>query len=175
MKSKGLAYLFWFLLGALGVHKFYLNKIGMGIFYVIVSLASFFCTIMGIPLGWGIIGLFLLIDLFTLGSQVENYNLNQQMKLTNQNLNTMTQSMTAMTGVIGASTANTASMASAVVASSFVNNPSINNQHPASNAQEKNQNIIDKSQRLRDLKTLLDAGVISQEEFVAEKTKILNS
>lgn len=59
MKSKGVAYLLLLFLGAFGAHKFYLNKIGMGIVYL--------CT-------FGILGIGVLIDLFTLGSQVDNYN-----------------------------------------------------------------------------------------------------
>jgi len=53
------AYLLWFLLGPVGVHKFYLGKIGMGILYLFTG---------GIFLvGW-------IIDLFTLPSQVRAYN-----------------------------------------------------------------------------------------------------
>ena len=53
------AYLLWFFLGLIGVHKFYVGKIGMGILYIITG---------GIFLiGW-------LIDLFTLPSQVRKYN-----------------------------------------------------------------------------------------------------
>ena len=53
------AYLLWFLLGPVGVHKFYLGKIGMGILYLFTG---------GIFLiGW-------VIDLFTLPSQVRAYN-----------------------------------------------------------------------------------------------------
>lgn len=53
------AYLLWFLLGPIGVHKFYLGKIGMGILYLFTG---------GIFLiGW-------IIDLFTLPSQVRAYN-----------------------------------------------------------------------------------------------------
>lgn len=59
MKSKTTAYLLWFFLGLLGVHKFYLNKTGMGILYF------FTCGLFFI--GW-------FIDLFTLGSQVDVYN-----------------------------------------------------------------------------------------------------
>ena len=46
MKSKTTAYLLWFFLGFLGVHKFYLEKVGIGLLY----------------------------DLFTLGGQVDKYN-----------------------------------------------------------------------------------------------------
>ena len=53
------AYLLWFLLGLVGVHKFYLGKIGMGILYLFTG---------GIFLiGW-------IIDVFTLPSQVRAYN-----------------------------------------------------------------------------------------------------
>jgi hypothetical protein len=59
-KSKTTAYLLWFFLGAVSAHKFYLGKIGIGILYLLTG------QLFGI--GW-------LIDLFTLGSQVDNYNL----------------------------------------------------------------------------------------------------
>lgn len=59
-KSAGIAYLLWFFLGALGVHKFYLGKVGMGIAY-------FF------TLGFLTIGLW--IDLFTLPRQVRQANM----------------------------------------------------------------------------------------------------
>ncbi|MDR1324507.1 MAG: TM2 domain-containing protein [Treponema sp.] len=60
IKSKGVAYLLWFFLGIFGAHRFYLEKIGTGILYL--------CTAGVAGIGW-------LIDLFTLGGQVDNYNL----------------------------------------------------------------------------------------------------
>ena len=59
MKSKTTAYLLWFFLGVFGVHKFYLGKIGMGILYLFTA---------------GFFGIGLLIDLFTLGGEVDTYN-----------------------------------------------------------------------------------------------------
>lgn len=59
MKSKLLAYILWFFFGLLGIHKFYLGKVGMGIFYLLTG--GFF------TIGW-------FIDLFTLSSQVDSYN-----------------------------------------------------------------------------------------------------
>ena len=59
-KSTGIAYLLWFFLGALGVHKFYLGRVGMGFAY-------FF------TLGFLTIGLW--IDLFTLPKQVRDANM----------------------------------------------------------------------------------------------------
>ncbi|HOO70845.1 MAG TPA: TM2 domain-containing protein [Spirochaetota bacterium] len=67
MKSKGIAYLLWLLgiLGILGFHRFYIGKIGTGILWL---------------LSGGIFGFGALIDLFTLGGQVEQYNTNVQLK-----------------------------------------------------------------------------------------------
>jgi hypothetical protein len=59
MKSKTIAYLLWFFLGLIGGHKFYLEKPGMGILYLLT------CGLFGF--GW-------LYDLFTLGRQVDQYN-----------------------------------------------------------------------------------------------------
>ena len=53
------AYLLWFFFGLLGVHKFYVNKFGMGILYL---LTAGLCLV-----GW-------IIDLFTIPSQVRHFN-----------------------------------------------------------------------------------------------------
>ena len=53
------AYILWFFLGLVGVHKFYLNKMGWGILYIFTA-------------GLFLIGWF--VDLFTLPSQVREYN-----------------------------------------------------------------------------------------------------
>lgn len=59
MKSTLTAYLLWFFLGFLGIHKFYLGKTGMGILYIFTG---------------GLFGIGLLVDLFTLAGQVKTYN-----------------------------------------------------------------------------------------------------
>jgi len=62
MKSKGTAYLLWLFsgFGWLGFHHFYLGKIGKGIIWILTG---------------GVFGIGSLIDLFTLGGAVENYNI----------------------------------------------------------------------------------------------------
>lgn len=60
MKSKGIAYMLWFFLGGFSAHRFYLGKIGSGIFYLL--------TLQLFGIGW-------VIDLFILGGMVDEYNL----------------------------------------------------------------------------------------------------
>lgn len=59
MKSKTIAYVLWFFFGLLGIHKFYLGKIGWGLLYMFTG---------------GLLGIGWFIDLFTLGGQVDSYN-----------------------------------------------------------------------------------------------------
>lgn len=63
LKKLWVAYILWFFFGILGFHKFYLEKIFVGILYFFTG-------------GLFLIGWF--IDLFTLPSQVDLYNLRMQ-------------------------------------------------------------------------------------------------
>ena len=67
MKQKGIAYLLWFvgIGGILGFHRFYIGKIGTGLIWLFSG---------------GVIGFGALIDLFTLGGQVDQYNTNVELK-----------------------------------------------------------------------------------------------
>lgn len=76
MKSKTTAYLLWFFLGAFGFHRFYLGKIGTGILFLLT---------------FGFLGIGWLIDLFTLGGQVDMYNTLHSGR--NQNVNQNTQNL----------------------------------------------------------------------------------
>lgn len=64
MKSKTTAYLLWFFLGIFGVHQFYLGKIGKGILYLLTG---------------GVFLIGFVIDLFTLGGQVDNVNTKKEL------------------------------------------------------------------------------------------------
>jgi len=58
-KSKGMAYFLLLFFGGLGFHKFYQDKVGMGILYLLTA---------------GLLGLGLIWDLFTLGMQIDRFN-----------------------------------------------------------------------------------------------------
>jgi TM2 domain-containing membrane protein YozV len=79
MKSKTTAYALLILLGGIGAHQFYLGKKGKGIFYI--------CTL------GGIFGLFPLIDLFTLGGQVDAVNTKKELKEIRSNLKEASESI----------------------------------------------------------------------------------
>src|SRR4051794_8411632 len=59
LRHVGTAYLWWFFVGGLGAHKFYLGRPAMGVLYA--------CTL-------GLLGIGMLYDLFTLPSQVRAAN-----------------------------------------------------------------------------------------------------
>jgi len=65
MKSKLVAYLLWFFLGFLSLHRFYLGKIGSGLIWLFTG------QLFGI--GW-------IVDLFLLSGMVENYNNRKELK-----------------------------------------------------------------------------------------------
>ena len=67
MKSKGTAYLLWLIsgFGWLGFHHFYLGKVGKGIIWIVTG---------------GVFGFGSLIDLFTIGGAVDNYNTKQELQ-----------------------------------------------------------------------------------------------
>ena len=59
VKSAFVAYLLWFLVGPFGFQKFYVGKVGWGFLYLFT---------------FGLFGFGWLIDLFTIPTQVRNYN-----------------------------------------------------------------------------------------------------
>ena len=67
MKSKGIAYFLWLIsiFGWLGFHHFYLGKFLKGLIWILTG---------------GIFGIGSLVDLFTLGGAVDNYNTKEELK-----------------------------------------------------------------------------------------------
>lgn len=58
-KETSIYYLLWFFLGLLGIHKFYLGKVGLGVAYIFTG--AFF------GIGW-------LVDLFNGANEVKKHN-----------------------------------------------------------------------------------------------------
>jgi TM2 domain-containing membrane protein YozV len=64
-KSAGIAYLLWFFLGGLGVHRFYLGQTGSGIAMAIIFVLSVVTSAIGIGLvGLVVIGIWWFVDAF---------------------------------------------------------------------------------------------------------------
>lgn len=58
-RSLGIAYIFWVFFGVLGIHQFYMGKVGRGVLYLLTG---------------GVFGIMWLIDLFTLPGQMRAVN-----------------------------------------------------------------------------------------------------
>ena len=74
-KSMGIAYALLIFLGQLGLHRFYLNRVGTGIVQLLLGVIGWATTwiVIGfIPLG--ILALWLLIDLFLTAGMVRSEN-----------------------------------------------------------------------------------------------------
>lgn len=75
MKSTGLSYVLWIFLGQLGIHKFYLGKNIMGIVYILLCVAGW--VTLSFFVGWIfliVLAVLLVVDLFTIPSQVRKAN-----------------------------------------------------------------------------------------------------
>ncbi len=115
-KSVALAYVLLILLGGLGVHKFYLGKTSQGVKYLVLAVASWLLGVGSVFMGFiagafggesagvagfglsilvGIVfsiilGCFLLYDLFTLPSQVNDVNEEMENQVIDQIITTST-------------------------------------------------------------------------------------
>jgi len=74
-KSIGIAYLLWFFLGGLGIHRFYAGQTGTGIAMLILFLLSSILLAVGVGLvGLLVLGIWLFVDIFLIPGMVERYN-----------------------------------------------------------------------------------------------------
>lgn len=74
-KSMVLAYVLWFFLGTLGIHKFYLNAPFMGILYLILNATGWLLSVIFLGwIPWILLGILLLIDIFTIPVRVSLLN-----------------------------------------------------------------------------------------------------
>ena len=74
-RSALLAYVLWFLLGWLGIHKFYLQQPFQGVFYLV--LWGFGALTAGILIGWFFLAfwaLLMLVDIFVIPLRVAQLN-----------------------------------------------------------------------------------------------------
>lgn len=139
MKSKSVAYLLWFFLGWLGVHRFYLGKVGTGILYLFT---------------FGLFGVGLLIDLFTLGGKVDVYN----------------------ALLMGRMNSGNANFASSNTNNIVVNIPEQRYAAPSpmpaiANDKKPELSVADQLLQLGELK---DKLVITEEEFLVQKARLLS-
>ena len=107
-KNTGVAYILLILLGTVGVHKFYMGKIGMGIFYLLLGFTSWFLLVLMILEGeagrgvtffifiicMGLLSINWLIDLFTIPRQIKSIYENQEMEVLHKLIGVRTPSGT---------------------------------------------------------------------------------
>ncbi|WP_082470552.1 MULTISPECIES: TM2 domain-containing protein [Micrococcales] len=84
-KSVLLSYILWFFLGVFGIHKFYLRAPFMGIFYLILhGLGWLLAPILVGYVFFALLGLLMLIDLFTIPVRVGLINAGETARLNNR-------------------------------------------------------------------------------------------
>lgn len=75
-KSLLIAYLLWWFLGALGVHRIYAGRVASGVAMLVLSVISVVLTFVAVGfLGLLVIGAWWLVDAILLPGMIENYNL----------------------------------------------------------------------------------------------------
>ena len=149
MKTKAVALLLTFFLGCWGVHWFYLGKSTKGAVYLCIGALGFFFIF---PLV--ITGILSLIDFIIIIFKSED-DFDEEYNYDYIHTNEYQQPQ-----------------------QQFYQQPQQQQyttpQQPTQQPQPKND-FSSKTNKLKDLKALLDAGVLTQEEFDSEKKKILNN
>ncbi len=75
-KSAAVAYVLWFILGSLGLHRFYMRK-PLGWLYILLLILGFATAMIGIGFVFFLlVGIWWVVDAFLIYRWVEHYNLN---------------------------------------------------------------------------------------------------
>ncbi|MCP3679857.1 MAG: TM2 domain-containing protein [Gammaproteobacteria bacterium] len=75
-KNAAVAYILWFILGSLGLHRFYMRK-PLGWLYILLLILGFATAMFGIGFVFFlIVGIWCVVDAFLIYRWVERYNLN---------------------------------------------------------------------------------------------------
>jgi TM2 domain-containing membrane protein YozV len=137
MKSKTTAYILWCggFFGLCGLHRFYIGKVGTGLLWLFTL---------------GLLGIGQLIDLFTLGGQVDEVNVKR--------------------GYGPAGQSNTQKSNQNVVVNVQAPSGSSGDESGSSGTEEEN-----KADQLERLTKMLEEGHITEEELKKQKEKLFNS
>lgn len=74
-KSVVVAYILWFFFGIVGAHRFYLKRTGSAVAMLAIFVVSIVLSVVGIGfLGYGVLGLWVLIDAFLIPGMTRDYN-----------------------------------------------------------------------------------------------------
>ncbi len=74
-KSTGVAYLLWFFLGMLGIHRFYAGRTGSGIAMLIIWIVSLILSLVYIGLvGFVVLAIWWFVDAFLLAGIISRHN-----------------------------------------------------------------------------------------------------
>ena len=74
-KSPLIAYILWFFLGALGVHRFYLKRNMSALIILALTILSFILSFVGIgPLVFIVVAIWLFVDIFLIPGMARAYN-----------------------------------------------------------------------------------------------------
>lgn len=81
-KSMGVTYVLWLLLGGLGVHRFYLGKVGTGVAILVLNLLGWATLIAGVGFAFlAVVGIWLLVDAFLIPGYIRSHNASLMAKL----------------------------------------------------------------------------------------------
>ena len=86
-KSTGLAYVLWFFLGGLGVHRFYIGRTGSGIAMLLILIVGWLTTVFVVGFALLVaLGIWWIVDAFLLSGMVSAYNNSLASRLSNNAL-----------------------------------------------------------------------------------------